>query len=221
MGWRDVAEQTEGSRGRWVVEQNCMQYQSTEEEQQLCVCVSRRSWWHPRGLYVSRWASTRNHHLAKSSFWHAGCHIHVCLFQGSVTREAGLISAETHTRCLSGHSSLELFMTCLCVTTLRLLVTWLVFHDNHFLVPSLLTSILRVGCWIIPDNKNWWSDMCFWRIILLHEFKWGLGAIKLQNDKKVPCGKSYERFVWWTYRNSRHYSLQSLISFFLAHSWEK
>ncbi len=133
-------KQKEVENGGWSSRTVC-KYQSTEEKQQLCVRFVKVMV-APKGtICVSRWASTRNHHLAKSSFWHAGCHIHVCLYQGSVTREAGLISAETHTRCLSGHSSSELFMICLCVMTLRLLVTWLVFHDNHFPVPSLLTSI--------------------------------------------------------------------------------
>lgn len=104
----------------------------------MCVCSSRRSWRQPRGLY-----EFHAERLPVTITWQNLAFFHVCLYQGSVTREAGLISAGTHTRCLSGHSSSELFVICLCAMTLRVLVTWLVFHDNHFLVPSLLTSILR------------------------------------------------------------------------------
>lgn len=44
-------KQKEVEDGGWSSRTVC-KYQSTEEKQQLCVCGSRRSWRHPRGLYV-------------------------------------------------------------------------------------------------------------------------------------------------------------------------
>lgn len=103
VGWRDVAKQTDGSRGRWVVALNCMQI-PIYWRGAAAVCVRlEKVLAAPKGtICVSRWVSTRNSHLAKSSFWHAGCHI---FYQGNVTREAGFISKHTLSASLTAAQS--------------------------------------------------------------------------------------------------------------------
>lgn len=92
VGWRDVAKQTDGSRGRWVVELNCMQI-PIYWRGAAAVCVRlEKVLAAPKGtICVSHWVSTRNSHLVKSSFWHARCHIIIWAVwhvrQGSLVRK--------------------------------------------------------------------------------------------------------------------------------------
>lgn len=78
VGWRDAAKQTDGSRGQWVVEQNCMQI-PIYWRGAAAVCVRlEKVMAAPKGtICVSRCLSTHNSHLAKSCSWHARCHIYI------------------------------------------------------------------------------------------------------------------------------------------------
>lgn len=171
-----------------MVEQNCMQI-PIYWRGAAAVCVRfEKVMAAPKGtVCVSRWASTRNSHLAKSSFWHAGCRIHACLYQGSVTRDTRQGSlVRKHTLAASVVTAARSFLWSVCVRWLW--GCWWLGLFSMIVISQFLLSrhpYCALGLpgqntqpWeaeLPPGNKNWWLEVCFWRIALLHVNEdWGL-----------------------------------------------
>lgn len=138
VGEMRLNKQTEVEDGGWSSRTVC-KYQSTEEEQQLCVCGQRRSWQHPRGLYVFHAVC-----LPTTVTWqnHALDTLYVIFISGQCdTRSRARQCGNTYLLPQQSQQLRAFYDPCvsLCVTSLRVLVSQLDSPDNLVIWSSTLS----------------------------------------------------------------------------------